>query len=487
MSDFYPSYDYEPVAGPRHRAARGEEPPAEAEGALKDIAERSNPDGSPVATEPERGIAVGSARIAGIILRRGHAVTYAALFLFTIILYLRPAELWPSPFTASIAYVVGVMTLIIFLVTQVGLEGNLTARPREVNLVLLLCLLGILTTPFAIDPALAWETFSGAFIRCVLIFIVMVNAVRTTGRLRGLLWVALLAGIVLSVKAVGDYRSGNLTVEGYRVGGTGEGIFGNPNDLSLFLATMVPVAVALGLGARSVAVKLFYAAAALMMAGAIMVTFSRGGFLGMAAALLVMAWKVGRRNRLGVALLVLTGGVLLLALAPGNYGLRLLSIFVPGLDPVGSSGARQEILYRSIWTTLVNPLLGVGMGNFPLVSFRNLVSHNSYTQVSAEMGLPALVVYVLFLLRPLKGLFRIERAEFDARRESRYYYLAAGLQASLIGYIVSSFFASVAYLWYVYYVVGYAVCLRRIYESDEAGRAEAGAPSRDSGSPDGAV
>jgi hypothetical protein len=41
-----------------------------------------------------------------------------------------------------------------------------------------------------------------------------------------------------------------------------------------------------------------------------------------------------------------------------------------------------------------------------------------------------------------------------------------GLQASLIGYMVSSFFASTAYLWYVYYLVGYAVCLRRMYEAE---------------------
>jgi hypothetical protein len=30
---------------------------------------------------------------------------------------------------------------------------------------------------------------------------------------------------------------------------------------------------------------------------------------------------------------------------------------------------------------------------------------------------------------------------------------------------VSSFFASVAYQWYVYYLVGYAVALRRIYQA----------------------
>ncbi|HEV2905296.1 MAG TPA: hypothetical protein VGW32_09620, partial [Pyrinomonadaceae bacterium] len=47
-----------------------------------------------------------------------------------------------------------------------------------------------------------------------------------------------------------------------------------------------------------------------------------------------------------------------------------------------------------------------------------------------------------------------------------FYYLALGLQASLIAYAVSSFFLSVAYRWYIYYLVGYAVCFRRIYEAE---------------------
>ena len=46
----------------------------------------------------------------------------------------------------------------------------------------------------------------------------------------------------------------------------------------------------------------------------------------------------------------------------------------------------------------------------------------------------------------------------------RYHYLSIALQASLVGYMVASFFASVAYLWYIYYLVAYAVCLRRIYD-----------------------
>jgi hypothetical protein len=40
------------------------------------------------------------------------------------------------------------------------------------------------------------------------------------------------------------------------------------------------------------------------------------------------------------------------------------------------------------------------------------------------------------------------------------------MQASHIANLISSFFLSVAYVWYVYYLVAYAVCLRRLYESE---------------------
>ena len=96
-----------------------------------------------------------------------------------MILYARPAEFYPSPLTASIALIAGIATLGLFLPTQLSLEGTLTARPREVNLVLLFCLTGLLSIPFAINREEAWAEFSGTFIRCIIIFIVMVNVVRT--------------------------------------------------------------------------------------------------------------------------------------------------------------------------------------------------------------------------------------------------------------------------------------------------------------------
>ena len=181
--------------------------------------------------------------------------------------------------------------------------------------------------------------------------------------------------------------------------------------------------------------------------------------------------------------------VVFVALVPGEYWVRVGSIFDSSLDRYGSSTARSELLKRSFVASLANPLFGVGIGNFPLLSQREQVTHNAYTQVSAEIGIAAAVIYTMFIVAPLKRLQLIERETSAARRASQFYYLAVGLQASLIAYMVSSFFAAVAFYLYVYYLVGYAVCLRRLYltavekerspAADDGGgrrRARAGAP-----------
>ena len=401
------------------------------------------------------------------LLKRGHVFSYAALFIFTFILYARPAEFYPSPLTASIALIVGIATLGFFVPTQLSLEGTLTARPHEVNLVLLLCLTGLLSIPLAINPQVAWSEFSGTFIRCIVIFVVIVNVARTEARLNGLVFLALASAIWLSGEAINDYRLGLMTVEGYRAAGRGTGIFGNTNDMALHLVTILPISVAFLFGSKGIARKLLYGACAAVMISAIVLSYSRGAFLGMVVVLLFISLKLGRGRRVEIVLAVLGFAAAISLLAPDKYGSRLLSIVIPSLDPEGSADSRRGELFRSIYIALRHPLLGIGMGNYqPEMSYRGLVTHNSYTQVAAEMGMTALACYTMFIVTPLRKLAQIGRETFATRRESRFYYLALGLQASLIAYLVSSLFLSVAYVWYAYYLVGYAVCLRRLYEAE---------------------
>lgn len=406
------------------------------------------------------------------LVRRGHTLSYIGLFLFTVTVFFRPYELIPalSDFN-SMALVFALLTLIVFLPAQLGLEGTFTTRPTEVNMVLLLTGFALITMPIAKSPAMAWEEFNASFIKAVLMFIVMVNVIRTEYRLKGIMWIGIAVGVWLSLNALEDYQAGRFTVEGYRIEGGIGGMFGNPNDMALHLITMMPLTLALFISADNVLKRAVYGFSFVALVAGTLVTFSRGGFIGMIAALGVLLWKVGKKKRLLVAVFGVVFLAAIVALAPGNYAIRVLSIFIPGLDPVGSSDHRSVLLQQSIWVTLRNPW-GIGMGNFPIVSSRNLVSHNAYTQVSAELGVIALVVYIVFIVSPLKRLREIEQETFGSKESSKFHYLAIGLQASIIGYMVGSFFASVAYQWLIYYLVAYAVAFRRIYALTQSEKTE---------------
>ncbi|HEY0407179.1 MAG TPA: hypothetical protein VGC89_15715, partial [Pyrinomonadaceae bacterium] len=220
-------------------------------------------------------------------LKRGHAISYLGLFLFTFVVYFRPYELFPSLSSlTSLAFWLAVATCLAFIPSQLAAEGTLTVRPREVNLALLLCLAGLLSIPLAIEPGEAWTKFVD-FIKVIAMFIVMVNVARTERRLRWLILLALAVSFVLSVGAINDYRLGHFGVKGERINGIISNLFDNPNDLALHLVTMIPIAAGLFFMSRGPHKKIFYGAGVVLMTIATIFTFSRGGFLALLVAALV--------------------------------------------------------------------------------------------------------------------------------------------------------------------------------------------------------
>src|SRR5688572_1847821 len=403
------------------------------------------------------------------IRRRGHTLSFIGLFLFSIVLYYRPYESVPglSSFT-SMAFYTGIVTLTSYAISQMAIEGNLTARPKEINLILLIGVAALLSMPMAVSLGDAWKTFSEQLIKTMVIFVVLVNVVRTETRLKLLLLLILVISLYLSLGAINDYRhglygTGNVITHDARIAGRIKGLFENSNDLALHLVTMVPIAIGLGLSGRNPFKKLLYFGGAALMVGAVIVTFSRGGFIGLVAMGLIMVRRLGKKNRVATTGAMVFAVILFLAFAPGAYSGRLSSIFNSSADLTGSSSQRTEVLKRSFWVMLRYPILGVGIGNFHHKSPRNLETHNAYTQVGAEMGIAAMVVYILFLVHPLRRLRLIENESYLKPEQTSFYYLSIGLQGSLVGFMASSFFGAVAYQWYVYYLVAYAVCLHRLY------------------------
>ncbi|HUE83875.1 MAG TPA: O-antigen ligase family protein [Pyrinomonadaceae bacterium] len=406
---------------------------------------------------------------------RGHTLTFIALFLFSIVLYFRPYELVPSLASyTSMAFFFGIMTLAVYVPSQFTLEGNLTALPSEIKLILLLTLAALLSMPLASQPGEAYTEFTDVLLKAIVIFIVLVNVTRTELRLKLLIWLAFAVSIYLSAYAVSDYmngvfREGSEYNNNQRIGGAIRGLFGNSNDLALHLVTMVPLAVGFAFASKGVVRKVLYIGLGVLFVAAVVVTFSRGGFIGLFIAALVLVRKLGRQNKLLSTSALVVAMLALLSLAPASYSSRLSTIFSSASDATGSSSQRTEILKRSIWVTLRYPLYGVGVGNFHYKSVHELVTHNAYTQVSSEMGIPALVVYVMLMLYPMRRLRAIEMETQNRPDKRKFHYWSIGIQVSIVAYMVSSFFGSVAYQWYVYYLVGYAVALRRLYYLDKNG------------------
>ena len=219
--------------------------------------------------------------------------------------------------------------------------------------------------------------------------------------------------------ALNDYRLGLLTVEGYRVAGVGQGIFGNSNDMAFHLVTIMPIAIALIFSSRGMIRKIVLGVSVALMMGAVVVTYSRGAFLGGIVALGFLAWKLGGSNRLNVFVLGVVLILLLLAVAPGNYlSSSSFDFHIPASIRSALPAPDRESFLDLSTSLFVTRLLGIGMGNYAKeMSYSGLVTHNAYTQVAAEMGSAALVIYTMFVVTPLKKLGQIARETHERARQ----------------------------------------------------------------------
>ncbi len=417
-------------------------------------------------------------------------LAFAGLFLFTLLLYARPNEMLPGLLgDFPLVKIVAILTLATYGASRLFSSERLVVWPFEMKMLALIVLLGLALVPLAASPQDSIDTLTESFFKVVTVFVLMVNLIDDRARLRLMIKLVAACGAFLSLCTLTLFLTGDLDITHVASGEEtimGETIFANTNELAMALDLILPLAVVLALTSKGRA-RLIYFAAAGLIGGGVVLTFSRGGFLGLIAMGGVLMWKAGRGKRgTMLAASVLLLGVFLAAM-PSGYADRLFTIFRTHEDPTNSAQERQALLVRAIEVAAHHPLIGVGIGNFPIYSLQGKVAHNSYIEISAELGVAGLLAYLAFIFAPLRSLRLIERKTYGAvRKESllrkkslcgspeagredecilsrEFYYLSVGLQAMIVAYMVCSFFASSQYHWYLYYTVAYAVSLKRIY------------------------
>jgi hypothetical protein len=392
-------------------------------------------------------------------------IAYGGLLTFTILLYLRPNE-WLPIGTFPIVKIVTLVALAALFLEQLSDGRPFSVMPKEFKYLLGLAALMVLSIPMGLAPGDSFDGFTNDFLKVLLIFMLTINVVSSLSRLRRLLQVTVLCGTFIAVGSIGMYASGENLADGYRAQGIVGGIFGNPNDLALALNLLLPIAIALFLSGRTPGGKVLFAFCAASLALGALVTYSRAGVMTLGVLSVMLVWHLRRRYQAVLPLAV--GAVLLLVvLAPGSFWSRIFTVFDASTDASAaqSSELRWALLQRSLEVAGFNPIrwtVGVGIGNFHIVSVHELAQHNSYLQIFNEVGLPALILYAMFLFGLIRTTGRIAKAFAGVRNRQQIWLMAVGLQISLVAYAVGSFFAPVVYLWYLYYIAGFAVCLKML-------------------------
>jgi len=175
-------------------------------------------------------------------------------------------------------------------------------------------------------------------------------------------------------------------------------LFPDPHMLSYYLGMLLPFSIALWTTAKKY--KKYFLLSSLLLATADIMTFTRGGYVALVVASLVVLPLVSRAARKKISL---------------GAAIFLLFLFVMPDNPVAgrfessfniNEGSNQGRIYnwKEALPIIVAHPLGVGIGMYPLyvdplATYRMpIYAHDLYLDIAAELGIIAAIVFIAFLV-----------------------------------------------------------------------------------------
>jgi O-antigen ligase len=393
---------------------------------------------------------------------------------FTAVLFLRPQDIVPPLEALHLAEVSALAGLVALVFSRLGRGQSITRLTPELIGVIVFGGIIVATAPFSIWLTGSLTVFTDQYAKVILVYLLAVNVLDSPRRVERLTWLLVLSVGYMGFRAVYDYMHGvNLIARGTRVAGSVGGLMQNPNDLALHMVVFIPFAVFMALRPGSFVKRIIAAVCVAGMMGAVVASGSRGGFLGLAAMLVALALVAARRWP-GFVLAGVVAIMCALPILPDGYYRRLESITDGSKDDSNSRSARQRLFGESFDAFLENPITGVGAGNFKAWNPQRAEAwhetHNIWLQVAAELGVFGLVAFLFIVTRAYNAVYQTRRLlkRLRARKPggpvpdispddaSVLDAHSAAMAASLVGWFVCAFFASVAYNWTFYYLLALA-------------------------------
>jgi len=265
------------------------------------------------------------------------------------------------------------------------------------------------------------------------------------------------------------------------------GTFSNANDFAALLLMGLPFCLLVVRTRRGLSVlKVACFVGIFLIPLSVVRTGSRGGLLALLIMFVLYFFSVPVLQRVPLAIMALLLAVAAVVFSGSGALDRYKTIFRSG-DTVYYANAteasaalstltRKELFLSSVRLTIQHPLLGVGPGMFQIADAKDAEeqkhpaawhqTHNTYTQISCEEGLPALFFYCAALFFCFKAT-RVVRQGAAAHPVLRPYSdTAFCLRLSLIAFAVTGTFASDAYYFYFPMLAGLCAALERSVSAD---------------------
>lgn len=402
-----------------------------------------------------------------------------ALLVYLFLVMSRVFDLVPALSVLRIPMVLMVLMILITIASGLLFRGLSATGTR-----LMLALIGwaAVSTVFSV-----WRRGSMDFMKdmllSVVVFVAIVSLVRTVKDLRKVVAVQLMA---LTVASLLSFVAGG---DDTRLAMSG-GSYGDPNGFAAAILQAMPLCFVFHDRLHGPVIKIISMLALLPMLVAFLRTGSRGGMIAFVLVGLVVFFRVGMIKKIlltGMAAMLSIG---LLFFLPEALRVRYLTLFGSqaaertDLDLGGassSSEARLALLRLSVAMTLRNPVFGVGPGMFPVAGdiaakeegYRRgswQVTHNTYTQVSSELGFPGLFLFFGLMWQGWRGSRAVSRLPATGRNAQLESLSQIGsvLQLSFFGFAISVFFLSLFYWMTWAIVIACMVCIERLVQEESA-------------------
>ncbi len=280
--------------------------------------------------------------------------------------------------------------------------------------------------------------------------------------------------IYLATKGIQGYSDRQFNEQGYTsTGGVGGYFLGDENDFCLALNIALPLAIYLFRQARTTRSRVCWGVGIGAMLITIVFTFSRGGFVGLAA--MAFYWAVTSKKKSEAIGALVLAAMLVIAVAPPEYWERIQTI-TGTEDPTGTREQRENFWAAARRMFVASPIWGVGGGNFgvllPDYAYEippqflpnqwGRATHSLYYQLLAEFGLVGVFLISAVLVLNVRDLRQIRALGRKGRCSGSIEQLAECLRLSWVGLLVSGAFISVLSYPHLYYLTALTLVVHRL-------------------------